>query len=81
MSKVMRLGDKSDWEAHMHTILESIDVDCFLDYCDEEWRDRFSMFEGGHAHYDRDRAFAFYTEVMTPAQFKTALAESGCRED
>jgi hypothetical protein len=86
IGRFYQIDPDEDWQNSVNaskfvsTLLESIDIDCFLEHLDDDWRDRFSEIEGGYAHYDRERAFAFYTEDMTPAQFKTALDESGARE-
>ena len=77
-SRVMRLGDKPDWQTNMET--ESIDMECFLEHVHPDWKEKYSMIEDGHLYYDRERAFYDHCEMMTPIEFKKALDESGCRE-
>lgn len=67
-------------ESYRTDVLQSIDLDCFLNHVDPEWHEKFSAADENGIYRDSDRAWEFYTKDMTPGDFKKALDESGCRE-
>jgi len=63
---------KAKWLLHLETMLEKIDVECFLnDVWPGEWKKMYGS--------NTEKAFLAIAESMTPAEFKKALDESGCR--
>lgn len=60
-------------------LLATIDVPCFLEHLDPDWKEHFTYYEDGESYHDTERAFDFYTEYMEPQELLAALKESGCR--
>ena len=65
-------ANQSHTESRMD-LLESIDVDVFIEHIDPDWQDHFMDTEQAYYHYSDP------VSGLDPQKFFSAIRESGCK--